>query len=616
MSRVLVFVAVLMLAVTLFGRSLLEFTISASKPTPQPPAVQARLAANASRPSRPPRPPAEQRAAPRDADIAAISSGDLAARTQAGDRLLFAERTPGLCQAVQTELTKAPSRFHATQLLCIRALCPGADVLSRVIAAIPPASDTSDDIEDRKRRDCLLGAVAMRATEAPEEALGPLVDYALTDRFAYTSTALRGLEQLEVDALPAKIRAAVALPPPSPDSLRSTLDLTRAAAIRAAIKLNAARIAPDVLTAALSDPDATVRGMAWEHLRASPRPDTARFVAQMVIALPAAAYRIAFAESGLRSEPLADVIRRRIDSQDFAPALGDIALDEQVEHGARLRALELLARHGDPPTMARVAALSTVADEELAAYARAAVAERRPPGHHGMNREIEIVIKPDEAPGVLQRITSWWKTPDVERLAALPAAEPVRANADTIAILPDGTTVVSVSDGTVHIGDRVIPSRGWNTEVDKLVVTPAGRLVALIREGDPFGIYQLDDRIGRWLPLGGARGASDIVGGPGDRLYAVRDGFGRYENGFWTWGGLPHAGKVIAHPASELVVVTDGKHMTVTSDGGRTMRPLKVEGVDLCDAALVSSHPESVFLSECPTPKHPDPRWIRVTVPR
>jgi hypothetical protein len=612
-ARVVIFVAVLALGFTLFWRSMIDFTGNVSKPTQQTPEVQAAMARLAER-NKKPAPPREERPQPSEADIAALAGADMRARTEAGERLLFAERTPALCEAVQTELTRAPLRYHATQLLCIRAFCPGAAVLDRAIDALPPADTRSDDIEDRKRRDCLLGAIAQRAEEAPERAVDPLVSYAMTDRFTYVDTALRGLERITVTELPSVIRAAIALVPPD-DARHGEFDIPRQRAFRAAIALNAVEIDPDLFARALADADDRVRGPAWQHLKASPRPGAARFVARQLIDLPADRYRRLLANQPVGA-PLDEVIRARVaDHKDLAAALTDIALDDSVDQERRRRALEVLAVHADPDALTRLAALVASPDEDLRAYARAVIAERKPARRGGGVLDEDVVVQFNDAPSFMERLSWWWSAPDAERIDALPPDEPLRGAAEPTVLLPDGSAAVAVSDGTVRLGERVVPARGWVTAIPQLLVTPRGRVIALVQEPGPFGLYELNDARDRWLPIGGTRGVTDVAAGPDDRLYALGDGLGRFENGEWTWGSIPHAGELIAHPSSDLVVLVDEARTTVTPDAGQTMRRVRMPDLRICDTVLVGSRPDSLFVAECPTAKNPEPRWIRVQVP-
>jgi hypothetical protein len=207
---------------------------------------------------------------------------------------------------------------------------------------------------DVNHAECLVEALAARATEDPDRIRDALIPYAFSLPARLRAAAYAGLRQVPVRDIPDKYRE-MAWKTSSPGL-----------PVEAALALGLdEETAPSLVTEFLESDKPAAHQTMFRHLVRCPKPAAAAFIAEGLARDPGNVNFVALAKA------------REPERLDVTDALADIALDESRPATERQAVLEALGAMGDAAVVPRLAPLLEAGDPGLRSYAEAATAAMR-----------------------------------------------------------------------------------------------------------------------------------------------------------------------------------------------------------------------------------------------
>jgi hypothetical protein len=202
--------------------------------------------------------------------------------------------------------------------------------------------------------ECLVEALAARATEDPDRIRDALIPYAFSTPARLRRAAYVGLEQVPVQEIPPKLREM------------SWGNSSPSLAVYASLALGLdEETAPDLVYEFLDSPKPGAHQAMFKHVVSCPKRAAAVFIAEGLASDPANVHYVALAKA------------REWEKLDVSDALADVALDESRPVTERQAVLEPLGTMGDSSVVPRLAPLLEAADAEVRSYAEAATAALR-----------------------------------------------------------------------------------------------------------------------------------------------------------------------------------------------------------------------------------------------
>jgi hypothetical protein len=268
---------------------------------------------------------------PSDLELAALESGPEHAMADALRALRKREVTPAGLRAVAIAARRTEDVELQRRATCYR--IRGGAPLDEAFAALP----TEPPADAEWKQDgaaCLVEAIAVRASEAPERALPVLLDRAFVED---ADPIVDGLAQLNLPALPVSVVEAL-------DSGRPQ---TRRTAIRIAIALGAAARWPERVASWLQDKDRAVRLFAHAELLRRHDDDSRRLAARAIAANPA--------DDELSRRAVEQIAK----GDGFDRQLADVAADVSQPAAVRAHAAGLVGTHGGPAACRVVVAIAS-----------------------------------------------------------------------------------------------------------------------------------------------------------------------------------------------------------------------------------------------------------------